>query len=391
MQIRAKRLRRAAMAAGAVAAAGLAGCQSAGTHFAQGGVARGETYANSSAVAQKQSSQQMMIAPGTASGQTMMTAGQPGMMIPGQPLPANQTMMMSGPPMVGSGGTVYPVNYTPAAGPQMMQVMPTNFTPPTMPGPAMMQTQQQVTATLPVTPGAIGQPTIMLVNGPNGPQYVITEMVSQSPAPTGAQMIPAPTMAASTTFTPAMPAPVMPAPTMPTMPAPAMPAPIMPAATTPAPVVSAPSALPAPITPVMTPTAFSDVAPAPLPTPTPTPIASPSPAPTPMPPPIVPAPAPAPAPTFTPPAPINVPTPPMPALPPSNEVSFKAPGALPPTVNFKSPTGPVLQSSDTTGPSLSSLPAPALGPIVPAKLPPATGTAPDDEISSAPVFVPVAR
>jgi hypothetical protein len=101
--------------------------------------------------------------------------------------------MPSGHPLVGSGGVVYP-----AGGPA-----------PGMPFQAVPAVSGQAGVPLALyTPAAVGQQTILLVNGPNGPQYVIAEVLGSALAPVPTMALPssAPIMPATT----AMPASAMP-------------------------------------------------------------------------------------------------------------------------------------------------------------------------------------
>jgi hypothetical protein len=164
--------------------------------------------------------------------------GAPIVVIPsGPPTPAPDTHsiptstgtpLISGPmpsaqPLVGSGGVVYPAGAA-MPGPSI----------PAMSGPAVVPLALY-------TPSSVGQQTILLVNGPNGPQYVIAEVMGSAPAPVPA-MTGAPVMPASTV----MPAPAVPptgavvpdqapAPTLNPPPPAAIPVPPMPP--TPAPAV----------------------------------------------------------------------------------------------------------------------------------------------------------
>jgi hypothetical protein len=249
-------------------------------------------------------------------------------------MPSNQ-MIASGQPIMGSGGMVYPVGYSPA-GPMPMHSgtmpIPTTVVQ-SMPTPAAVPTMMSSSSAMPAgtvvpapaAPTGNGQQTLLLIQGPNGPQYVISEVISSTPLSTtpGAPItVPAP----GTVIT-----------TAPVTTAPAEPMSTPPTVTIPAPEASVPA-----------------------------------------------------APTFVAPPPVTVP---MPSMNPtaSPEISFKAPATLPQTVAGTKPTGPVLPATGTTGPSLGSFPAaPAMTPASGPRLPTASSVT-DDDIPSAPVFLPGGR
>jgi hypothetical protein len=326
-------VRRRSLLAGAAAGL-LCGCQSTGTQFATPGVARGDMMlgspgqvVTSPAFAQIAAGQQIAARmPTPAAGQPMMMSAVP--TYTGQPV-------IVGPPVMGSGGLVYPVAYVPAsqlpAGtPTMMTSSSMAAVPQAMPANTVVQSQPVMLSSVPVMPaaGTTGQPVITVVNGPNGPQYVITTEVmgSAPPAP--------PAASAPVVTVPAAPAPV--------------PAPPAPEVSTPAPIVE-----PSGDAPTFT---------------------APPPASVPMPP-IPPAPTPLPAGSSA-----------------GEPAAPKTPASLPPTVGVKPPNGPVLPAAHAAPPSLGSFPpVPTTTPPATApKLPPPTGVA-DEEIPAAPVFIPAPR
>ena len=235
-------------------------------------------------------------------------------------------------PVAGSGGIVYPLNYAPPAGPAMLPPTMTVSTPPMMTQQPMMMSIQYPMMPATHHPAPTGQQSLLLINGPNGPQYLIAEVIGQVQSQPAA-----PVMTAPVSY-----APVIQSPTV-----------MMPA---PQPEALAPPT-PTPVSPVVAP-------------------ASP------------PAPAPAAAPTLIAPPPAPVPMPAMPPIPGPVDMSMKTPGSLPAEVNMKAPGGPVLPAVDVSGPSYPVPPVAnaAYGP----KLPPASGAS-DDEIPAAPVFVPAPR
>jgi hypothetical protein len=336
MLIRALKVRRRAfLAAGAFAAATLAGCQS-GQQFARPGVAHGDTgpAANSPAFAQIEKGQNLAGGRMSAPMTNGMAATSPGMTMP-------QYQMAAGQPMMGSGGMVQPIAYS-SAGPMPMQSMPMQSMPmQTMQMQTMPMMQPQMMYQQQTMPTVAAQPTYMVVNGPNGPQYMLVP----------------PEMMAS--MTPAT------APTTPMMP-------MMPMMTTmvgtPAPTMSA-------VVPVANPT--PTMIPAAPPTGT---IAAPEP-----------MPSPPPAPTFTAPPMTSVPLPAMPALPTPADATPKIPDPLPKSVSAKPPTGPALPTPEPAGPSLGSFQsAPTISGPPAVKLPPARNAI-DDDIPPAPSFLPPSR
>jgi hypothetical protein len=226
MRNRAPRGRRRAVltAAGLLAAGALTGCQT-GPPYAYTGVARGDVGACpvSPAFARVAAGQKLPA-------DVKYIPGAPIVVIPSGPVtpapdahsittatgtPLISAPMPSGQPLVGSGGVVYPAG----GAPQLQAVPP-------------MSGQAVVPLAL-YTPSSVGQQTILLVNGPNGPQYVIAEVMGSAPAPVPTGM---PVMPAST----AMPAPAVaptiavvpdqaPAPTLNPPPPAAIPLPPMPA------------------------------------------------------------------------------------------------------------------------------------------------------------------
>jgi hypothetical protein len=220
------------MFAGAVAVFG-AGCQAGSTQFASPFGYRDtmtpSTVPASPAFAQVAAGQHLPVG---------AMAQRPGMMQGYQP----QGMIAGGPPIVGSGGMVYPVGYLPSTSqPQMpmmaghqpmmnhaMQPMQQPMMQQTMQQPTMQQGQMhpQMMGSMPVHPHMAGmlpvqsqspapsQPQVTVVQGPNGPQYVYTEVVSSPTAPHGAGL---PTAPAGNTTTFEVPLPN-------TIPAPALPA-----------------------------------------------------------------------------------------------------------------------------------------------------------------------
>src|SRR5262245_54726250 len=219
MRIGALRLRRAALAAwGGAAAAALAGCQTPGSQFVSTGVARGDAIPASPAFARVAAGQQM--ARGGMSGRTTAPVASESVMMT-QPMPVivPQSAAASS-PIMGSGGMIYPLNYAPPAAPAMM---PPTMTVPTAPmmtvtqQPMIMPAQQQMMPTAAAPASPVGQQTLLLVNGPNGPQYVVAEVIGQvQTQPT------APVMTMPMAHVPVAPPapPTLPAP--PTPPAPPM-------------------------------------------------------------------------------------------------------------------------------------------------------------------------
>jgi len=321
-------LRRTALLAGAAAGL-LSGCQTAGSQFANPGVARGDgstaTVVTSPAFAQVAAGQNLVpvshptVMPGRI---PMSAAGQPQMMLSSVPTFTGQPMVV-GPAVMGSGGLVYPVAYVPAGSQPMMttQVMSSSAGTVATSQPVMM-------SSVPVMPaaGTAGQPTLSVVHGPNGLQYVITEVVGPAPPASAATAAPA-----------ALP-----------QPAPASVAPA-PEAVAPAPAIEFPAEPPTFRAPPPTSIPLPPIPPAP----TPLPATGPPEAAAPM--------APAPLP------PAVGAKPPTGAVLPASNVSGPSLGSFPPV------------------PTVTLPPAPAA-----AKLPPATGVA-DDDIPPAPVFVPVPR
>jgi hypothetical protein len=357
MRIGALRLRRAALAAAGIAAGALAGCQTPGTQYMHTGVARGDMVPASPALARVSAGQQ--FAKCSSSGMTTTTV------VPDPTMTANASSsvvpmqaVIAGPGISGSGGMVYPVNYAPVPSQSMTSGQIVMQQPVMMPAPQqpMVQMQPQTMPVPQAMPTPTGQQTLLLVNGPNGPQYIIAEVIGQ------VQTQPATVMTAPTAYVPATPPQAM------TMPASA-PAP----AHSPTPDVVAP---PAP--------AFA-TAPVTPPTPAPAPAAPPVVAPAA----VTPTSAP---PTFNPPPPAAVPMPAIPPLPPSSETSLKAPAPLPSTLNSTASAGPVLPAPDPAMPTLASYPVPPVKNSGPGpKLPQPTGGATDDDIPAAPVFVPAPR
>lgn len=352
-------------AAGVLAAGVVSGCQSH-VHFLHPGVARGErmgTRPTTEAVTGTAVGRPAPVNPATS-----------GMAVSGEFVhPVMNAAMPTGPGTEGApadaGATVTPAGFTPgtamsvqtASVPPMpvqsMTVQPASAVPPYMPATAIHGipvTMTTGTPTMPA-PGTPSTPTLMLIQGPNGPQYVITEVYSVVPLPTPGA--PQPPMML-------MPAPMpTPAPAAPTPP----PAPMaMAAPSAPAPMVVAPSA---PVIPASAP--MPELAPAPPVAPVAIPPAEPATPVTPAPPPTpapIPDPVPPAAPTFSAPPPATIPPP-----SPTGGVGMKSPDPLPRTVSMKPAGG---DSAVTT----------AGGP----KLPPA-GAAIDDDIPAAPVFLPVAK
>jgi len=227
--------RRAVLAASALAAGTLVGCQSTGQQFAQPGVARGDHKSPTSpAFAQVEAGRQLTNS-GRMSPQ-MAIQNQPTMMSPSMVMASNQTGNQ-GMPVMGSGGMVYPVAYVGSGQttPQQMmpmqsmtqQMMPMQSMPQqgmmtmhSMPQSAMMPAQQSPGIVMPAS-AAAGQPLYMIVNGPNGPQYVQVESApgagtSMSAAP-GTMSVPT----AGQTITMSAPEPALaPSPAAPTFIAP---------------------------------------------------------------------------------------------------------------------------------------------------------------------------
>ena len=356
-------LRRRGLAAAGVLAAGvLSGCHSP-DQFLHAGVARGDLVGSSPAMPAVRPPVDRSLAAGPGAGGMMVVAGDPAQPMNTVAMPATQ-VADSG-PVMNAGEVVSPMAPAPvqmapvppatvqagATLPAMTMPVQTAAMPPmpvqaiTVQATGLSSTMQQAaipgtpvttTMALPTAPArGTGTPILMLIQGPNGPQYVITEVLSVVPLP-------------SPTATPApTPAPMsMPAPAPITMSTQFRPAPVMPAA------AAMPEPGPAPaVTPVALPSAE---------------------------PPTAVRPAPDPMPTLTAPPPASVP---MPDLPPS-PIGMKTPDPLPRTVSLKPPTGPALPPSGTDGPAVTQ----AGGP----KLPPTTGAI-DDDIPAAPVFLPVAK
>ena len=316
MGIGALRLRRAALAAVGVAAGALAGCKSdCGSQYACHGVARGDMAPTSA------TSPTSPAFARVAAGQQMARTTVPGRMIGDEtvvmtqstPVFTPQTSTASSTPITGSGGMVYPLNYAPAAGPAMLPPTMTVPAPQMMTHQTMMMPMQQQMMHPGHHPGSTGQQSLLLINGPHGPQYLIAEVLGQ------VQMQPtAPVMTAPVSYAPAAAAPtiVMPAP--------------QPEASTPPPA--------------------ANVAPASAPV---SPPASP----------------PAAAPSLVAPPPASVPMPAMPPIPGPVDTSMKTPGSLPTEVSSKAPSGPVLPAADVSAPSY---PVPPVASTVSGpKLPPA--------------------
>jgi hypothetical protein len=326
-------MRRSLAAAGVLTAGLLSGCQTGGANYAHTGVARGDAAGSmptSPAFAQINAGRNLPMTPAT--GGMMMSSNGSMAAMPSNP------MVASGQPVMGSGGMVYPVSYSPT-GPTSMHngTMPIPTTvvqqmPTPTAAPAMMSSGSAMPAgtmiPTPAAPTGNGQQTLLLIQGPNGPQYVISEVISSTPLPA----------AGGTSVAVPQPGTV---------------------------ITTGPVTMSAPTETISAPQPTSAPAPAPEPV----------------------APA---APTFAPPPPVNVPMPSMnPTAPP--EISFKAPATLPQTVSANKPTGPVLPVSGTTGPSLGSYPAaPTMTPTSGPRLPAASGVS-DDEIPAAPVFLPSGR
>ena len=241
------------LAGGGLLAAGLlSGCQGAGTQLVGTWGGRGDSTAAPATMPASPAFAQAAAGQGLPAGSQVMMAnrpGQPGMMPVGQPIMTQQGF-------VGPGTLGYPVGYAPAAGmPQQMMMVPQPqpmmmSAPPMMAGPVMSSPTPTLSWGTP-TPGAT--PTVSIVQGPNGPQYVITEVFNSPPVgqpaftvvptPTPAQVpIPAPiplpvqmpvpvvysTPPGNPTFNPPPPETIA-LPTPPAMPAPspAPPAPIL--------------------------------------------------------------------------------------------------------------------------------------------------------------------
>lgn len=353
MLIQFKNARRAILTAGALAAGALAGCQTPGQQFSGPGVARGDTGGHRSPAFAQVEKGQGLTQSVAVGGMPMNMNNGMAMMQPGMSMSNYQ---MAGQPMMQPGNFVSPVGYS-MPGTMPMQSMPMQTMPmQSMPMQTMqsmpMQTMQMMPGTMNTMPAvpmqtmpSMPQATYMLVNTPNGPQYVMV-----------AQEMPAPTPGTTTmpmVTTPAPAATVVPPPTG------------TPAAPANAPVL-VPASNPAPTSPAA-PTPAAAVIPAPEPTPPAQTFA---------------------APTFTAPPPVSLPpmtTPPTPAEP------AKKPEPLPRSINSKPPTGPSLPGTESTTSNLGAFPtAPATSAPLPVKLPPA-GTASDDFIPSAPVFVPSGR
>jgi len=355
MRIGALRLRRAALAAAGIAAGALAGCQTPGTQYMHAGVARGDMVPASPALARVSAGQQLAkcgsscVTPGQV---TTMVIQDPAMTATATTSTVPMQTMIAGPGIAGSGGMVYPVNYAPVPSQSMTSSQMVMQQPMMMPAPQQptMQMQQQAMSV------PSGQQTLLLVNGPNGPQYMIAEVIGQ------VQTQPAPVMTAPATYAPTVPPQAM------TMPASA-----------PVPAHSPTPDIVAPPTP-----AFATA-----------PVMPPTPAPAPAAPPVVAPPAVTPAsaaPTFNPPPPAAIPMPAIPPLPPPSETSLKAPAPLPSTLNSTASSGPVLPAPDPAMPTLASYPVPPVKNAGPGpKLPQPTGGATDDDIPAAPVFVPAPK
>jgi hypothetical protein len=348
-------------AAGLLAAGALTGCQS-GAPYAHTGVARGDMgyVATSPAFAQVAAGHRLAADPKgavTLLASSPMSSGQHELVAPGTHLAMTQ---MTGQPVVGSGGVVFPIGYVHAAGQVMMpgsttpgtsMSMPASSSTMTMASPQPMMMSSHPMPAIPPAAGATGQQMLLLVQGPNGPQYLIAEVLGQPmmamPAPATAPMVmPAPGI---------VPAAAPPAPSSPATPTTGT-TPFAAAAPLPAPVVAPPAATP--VLPELPPT--------------------------------TPAPDTAPAPTFNPPPPTAIPLPPLPP-PPAPDAGVKAPDPLPPGVSGKPPAGPVLPVKHAPEPSLGTFPTPPTpSPTPSAKLPPATGAV-EGDIPEAPIFLPVGR
>jgi hypothetical protein len=200
--------RRAALAAAGLLAAGaLSGCQSGSAPYAYSGVARGDVglVPTSPAFAQ------------VAAGQRFPADLK---YVPGAPttvIPSPRSVPADCQPVVGSGGVVYSASRSPGAG---SGSMPGAATAPGSPG--LMAASSTVAlptvptvASVPAPAGAWtgGQQTILLVNGPNGPQYVIAEVLGSAPAPMPNTSV-APATTAVTNGPPAASAPPTPLPTV---------------------------------------------------------------------------------------------------------------------------------------------------------------------------------
>jgi hypothetical protein len=328
-------LRRRGLAAAGVLAAGVfTGCQSP-NQFIHTGVARGDLAGSSPAfsAAPRMPAERILSATPGAGGMMVVSAD------PAQPMtvtsvPANQ-VVDSAPLMTNSGDVVsQPGSPTPAAAtpvtpapamtvqagatlPPMSMAAQTMAVPPmpvqaiTVHATGMTATMQQAaipgtpvttTMAMPATPiHGTGTPILMLIQGPNGPQYVITEVLSVVP-------LPAPTATPAPIPAP-MPAPVSPV----TMSAPVRPSPVMPASAT------MPEPGPAP---AVMPVALPPVEPG-------SPVKA----------------APDPMPTLTAPPPAMIPPP-----------------SLPPTVSMKPSTGPALPSMEASGAAVTQAGGPKLPP-----------------------------
>lgn len=165
------------LAAVGLAAGTLVGCQSTGQQFAQPGVARGDLKSPvSPAFAQIEAGRQMTNGSGRMSPQMVMQ----------QPMMASHHANQRGIPALGSGGIVYPVANVGNGQPHMQQQMMTMQGMPQQMMP-MQQMQQPIIMTMQASPGMLmpapaGQPIFMIVNGPNGPQYVQVDSVLPAPS-----------------------------------------------------------------------------------------------------------------------------------------------------------------------------------------------------------------
>ena len=211
---------RGVLAGAGLCLSALAGCQAPGTQFASPFAGTAMDHPNapammpaSPAFSRVQAGQnlpmmapQQMMAPGYPQG---MPSVQMGMPMPGYPQGMAQQQQQ---PMMGSGGMVYPVGFQQAQ-PQMQmapQYQQQTFAPP--PGPAMVYTPAPTApvtqAPPPVVTGA--QPGVQVIQGPNGPITVTTEIFDQPPT-AGNAASPPPAQSGNVTFN--APAPVtIPAP-----------------------------------------------------------------------------------------------------------------------------------------------------------------------------------
>ena len=218
-----RKWKRGMLAGAGLCLSGLVGCQAPGTQFASPFAgAQAMDHPNmpammpaSPAFSRVQAGQNLpMMQPGMMAPQTQMQMVYPqGMPQMQMGYPQGMVQQSQPQPVMGSGGWVYPVGYqqpgmmqpqmqmAPQYPPQYpQQYPPQTFAPP--PGPATLYTPAAA-----VTPAPAPQPNVSVIQGPNGPITVTTELFDQPPPAQGG----APTFNAPAPYTVPMPdAPALP-------------------------------------------------------------------------------------------------------------------------------------------------------------------------------------